>query len=59
MAGDQDFEKATEAGYVEKAVDSDGSVDYDARINAFTPAQQRKIMRRIDIRLVQIGRAHV
>lgn len=32
--------------------DSDLSVDYDAAINAFTPAEQKKIMWRIDVRLV-------
>lgn len=40
----------------EKAIvehyDSDISVDYDAIINSFTPEEQRKIMWRIDVRLV-------
>lgn len=32
--------------------DSDLSVDYDAVINSFTPAEQKRIMWRIDVRLV-------
>ncbi|KAF2227509.1 major facilitator superfamily domain-containing protein [Elsinoe ampelina] len=32
--------------------ESDSETDYDARINAFSPEQQKKIIRRIDIRLV-------
>ena len=42
---------AISAEYGEQT-DSSTSLDYDARINAFTPEQQRKIMWRIDIRLV-------
>jgi hypothetical protein len=48
-----DQEKAHAMG-VEGVDESDTSSqnNYDARINAFTPQEQRKIMRRIDRRLV-------
>lgn len=43
-----DLEK-TALDHVEKSSTRDS---YDARINRFTPAEQAKIIRRIDIRLV-------
>ena len=42
-----DHEKATH-----EQSESDLSVDYNAAINAFTPEEQKKIMWRIDVRLV-------
>lgn len=44
-----DIEKAGE--HVERTVSEDTN---DERINAFTPAQQKKIIRRVDYRLVSI-----
>ena len=44
------FDKA-EKGHLEQS-DSDLSIDNNAAINAFTPEEQRKIMWRIDVRLV-------
>ena len=38
--------------YVERAPSDSSTDDYDRRINVFTPAEQAKIIRRVDIRLV-------
>jgi hypothetical protein len=47
-----DQEKAHAMGFEGVDESDTSSQNYDARINAFTPQEQRKIVRRIDRRLV-------
>lgn len=50
-----DIEKTSGVAHLERTVSDDSVTSQelnDARIDAFTPAQQKKIIRRVDTRLV-------
>lgn len=45
-------EKVDEVGHLEKTISQESHLSDQAHIDAFTPEQQKKIIRRIDLRLV-------
>lgn len=45
-------EKVDDLGHLEKSISQESHLSDQAHIDAFTPQQQKKIIRRIDIRLV-------
>lgn len=52
VTADGDVEKIA-VTHLERTVSDDSAVINDARIDALTPEEQKKVIRRIDIRLVQ------